>query len=443
MLGVGQVARLLATERREGGGVFNFDVGSTSTTATATARAFSTATSAGVAATATATARVATAATAATAATVVAVITVIRRLRRSNAEANVNLLLGSGVLRAVTLALHADAAKVQVGVVGVARHELEAFESRAIEYLSFRPLPLSGQGRSLFGLERFGLRERELAGVIHDLRFGFAFIDGVGAELGEFVAGFAPVALTGTATVAIVASTRGVTTIKVASRALAAFAAFAASAATSRAGVTFMIASSALGVEPLAAFGTDNFALEFTSRLRRLSFAATVASRGRSDCVRDKKSKRQSSSALDWGLPSSAHCFSRRVARVRGFARAHRRPARVNARLNSHSPPCDRLRPTPALASRAARAPFVAGLLAGALAAFALGAGARGASSSSAMNGFADIAMASARHRDAPRITPRAPPRADVDQADASASLSRRDQSACEPATGEAVSARG
>jgi len=65
---VGQVARLLATERREGGGVFNFDVGSTSTTATATARAFSTATSAGVAATATATARVATAATAATAA---------------------------------------------------------------------------------------------------------------------------------------------------------------------------------------------------------------------------------------------------------------------------------------------------------------------------------------------------------------------------------------
>jgi hypothetical protein len=59
------------------------------------------------------------------------------------------------------------------------------------------------------------------------------------------------------------------------------------------------------------------------------------------------------------------------------------------------------------------------------------------------MNGFADIAMASARHRDAPRITPRAPPRADVDQADASASLSRRDQSACEPATGEAVSARG
>ena len=301
---------------------------------------------------------------------VVAVITVIRRLRRSNAEANVNLLLGSGVLRAVALALHADAAEVQVGVVGVAGHELEAFESRAIEHLSFRPLPLSGQGRSLFGLERFGLRERELAGVIHDLRFGFAFIDGVGAELGEFVAGFAPVALTGTATVAIVASTRGVTTIKVASRALAAFAAFAASAATSRAGVTFMIASSALGVEPLAAFGTDNFALEFTSRLRRLSFAATVASRGRSDCVRDKKSKRQSSSALDWGLPSSAHCFSRRVARVRGFARAHRRPDRVNARSNSHSPPCDRLRPTPALASRAARAPFVAGLLAGALAGF-------------------------------------------------------------------------
>jgi len=349
---LGQVARLLATERREGGGVFNFDVGSTSATATATARAFSTAASTGVAAAATAAARVATAATAATAAARVAVITVIRRLRRSNAEANVNLLLGSDVLRAFALALHADAAEVQVGIVGVARHELEAFESRAIEHLSFRLLPLSGQGRSLFSLERFGLRERELAGVIHDLRFGFAFIDGVGAELGEFVAGFAPVALTGTATVAIVAST--VRALKVASRALAAFAAFAASGATSRAGVTFMIASSALGVEPLAAFGTDNFALEFTSRLRRLGFA-TVASRGRSDCVRDKQSKRQSSSALDWGLPSSAHCFSRRVARVRGFARARRRPERVNARSNSHSPPCDRLPPTDARIARGAR----------------------------------------------------------------------------------------
>lgn len=264
---------LVATKRRERGGVFDFDAGTASTTAATATRVASgtTATATGVASGTTAAATAAAATTAATAwATVVAVVT-FGGLRRSDSEANVKLLLFR-VLAAFALALDADATEVQ-GVVSIrVGDERHAGKGRAIKNLRFGLLPLRGESRALLSLESFSLSEGEFAGFLFDLnRFGFRVLNSGTFELGEFFARLAPVALAGAIAVAVVAAARSITAVEVATRASATFAAFASSTASaSGAGVTFMITSTALGVEALHAFGADDFALEFANSLRGL-----------------------------------------------------------------------------------------------------------------------------------------------------------------------------
>lgn len=158
---------------------------------------------------------------------------------------------------------------------------------------------------ALFGLESFGLSEGEHGRILLDFN-GFRFgVDGRGTvKLGEFFARLAPVALAGATAVAIVAAAGGIAAVEVASRALAAFATFATTGASSGAGVTFMIASTALGVESLSAFGADDFAFEFANSLRCLLLVRFW--RGSCDFERSKRlvSLRSSPTVaqdLDWG----------------------------------------------------------------------------------------------------------------------------------------------
>jgi len=264
---------LVATKRRERGGVFDFDAGTAAATAATAARVASgtTATAAGVASGTTATAATATAATAATAvsATVVTIVA-FGGLRRSDSEANVKLLLFN-VLAAFTLTLDADATEVQ-GVIGVrVGDERQASKCGAIKNLRFGLLPLCGESRTLLSLKSFSLSEGELVGFLFGLNgFGLRFLNSSTFELSELFARLAPVALAGAIAVAVVAAARSIPAVEVTTRASAAFAAFASTTSASRAGVTFMITSPSLGVEVLHAFGTDDFALEFSNSLRGL-----------------------------------------------------------------------------------------------------------------------------------------------------------------------------
>ena len=148
---------------------------------------------------------------------------------------------------------------------------------------------MASKGSSLFSLERFSLGKREHVGVFRSLGFGFAFVRRNSVDIGELITSFSPVAFTSTAAVTIVTSTRGVATIEFTSRALTAFAAFAATAARG-AGVTFMITAAASRVEAFAAFGADDFAFEFTSRLRRLRPVTGVTLSGSGSCLNERSS---------------------------------------------------------------------------------------------------------------------------------------------------------
>lgn len=193
----------------------------------------------------------------------------------------------------------------------------------------------------------------------------------------------------------IVTSTRGVTTIKFTSRALTAFAAFAATTARG-AGVTFMITAAAFRVEAFAAFDADNFAFEFTSRLRRLRLVTAVTFSGRGSCLNESGVQR--SVCCAGGVSESRLGFAfDRPTRVR-LARENRVPSRAKDCKKLFSSP----RPPARVESRAPLDPL-AGLLAS-VGLLALAAGARGASSSSAANGFDDMTHERQRRGDASKM---------------------------------------
>jgi hypothetical protein len=281
-------SHLLTTERGEGGRVFDLDVGTTTTAATATtATGVTAATAAATRVAPTAAGAAATTATAATAITTI--IAVISGLRCSNTETNIDLLLWSGSLRTFTLSLGTSRV-AEVDISLLALRQGETFKRRGVDHLRGGRLPLSGESLLSFSFNRLSLFKRKFVRRLFDFRFSFAFHVTRGAGFGEFVTRLTPVRLAGTTAVAFVTSARRVTSVEIASRALTTFAAFASAAgATSRTRVTFMITATALRVEALLAFASDDFAFELARSLGYgLGLGSIVRARGRSGYMRSK-----------------------------------------------------------------------------------------------------------------------------------------------------------
>ena len=166
-----------------------------------------------------------------------------------------------------------------------------------------------------------------------------------------------------------------------------------------------MITAAASRVEAFAAFGADDFAFEFTSRLRRLRPVTGVTLSRRGSCLNERSLQRSVRRAHGVSEPRLGFILRPTHARPPRAREAHRVSRERLQKLFS-SP-----RPPAFIQSRAPLDPLE-GLLAP-VGLLALATGARGASSSSAANGFDDMTHERPRRRDVSKINlplePRSP----------------------------------